>query len=78
MVDGFDSSFSCGPEGNVQITEIRLPLHYDDINFDFRNLGAFANTVVNGVGMYFLQSQEEAMIREIREAIRDNFNSLIC
>jgi hypothetical protein len=70
--------FSCGPEGNVLITEIGLPLNYDDVNFKFNNLGAFANTVVNGVGMYFLKSQEDMMISEIRKVIRKEVNSLIC
>ncbi len=78
MVDGFESSFSCGPEGSVQITEIRLPLEYDDVNFDFKNLGAFANSVVNGVGIYFLQSQEDAMVKKLRSEIKEKFNSLIC
>ena len=78
MLDGFSSSFTCGAEGNVQISKLRLPLEYDDINFDFQNLGAFANTVINGVGIYFLQTQEEIMIRGIRNAIKSKFNSLVC
>ncbi len=79
MSDGTDGPFpSCGPSGSVHIAEIRLPLEYEDINFDFRNLGDFANTVVNGVGVYVLQTQEETMVAQLRKAIKDKFNSLIC
>ncbi len=60
------------------ITDIGLPLMYDDVNFKFDNLGAFANTVVNGVGIYFLQSQEEMLITEIRKVLKREVNSLIC
>lgn len=63
---------------NVLIEGINIPLRYDDIDFKFNNLGTFANTVVNGVGIYFLQTQEEFLVGEIRKAIKKNVNSLIC
>lgn len=63
---------------NVLIEEINIPLRYDDIDFKFENLGAFANTVVNGVGIFFLQTQEVLLVSQIRKAIRENINSLIC
>ena len=66
------------PEKNILIEEINIPLRYDDIDFKFHNLGSFANTVVNGVGIYFLQTQEETLVREVRKAIKKNVNSLIC
>jgi hypothetical protein len=63
---------------NVLITEIGIPLKYADVDFKFQNLGSFANTVVNGVGIYFLKSQEELLVGEIRKGIKKNVNSLIC
>ena len=63
---------------NVLIEEITIPLRYDDIDFKFENLGSWANTAVNGVGIYFLQTQEESIVKEIRKAIKQNVNSLIC
>lgn len=65
-------------ESNVLIEEINVMLRYDDIDFKFNNLGSFANTVVNGVGIFFLQTQEETLVNEIRKAIKKNINSLIC
>ena len=69
---------SSGEEAEVLITEIILPLKYSDVDFKFNNLGSFANNLVNGIGMHFLMSQEEMIVREIRKAIKQNVNSLIC
>ena len=55
-----------------------MPLEYADVNFKFDNLGAFANTVVNAVGIYFLKTQEEMLVGEIRKGIKKSVNSLIC
>lgn len=80
------TSISCyanGPgfgreEEGVLITDIKLPLKYDDVNFRFDNLGSFANNVVNGIGVYFLQSQEELLVGSIRALVKEHVNSLIC
>ena len=56
----------------------RLPLEYADVNFKFENLGAFANTVVNAVGIYFLKTQEEMLVGQIRKELKKNVNSIIC
>ena len=64
--------------GNVLITEIRFPLKYADVDFKFEGIGDFANTVVNAAGIYFLQTQEELVVGNIRKAVRKNVNSLIC
>lgn len=79
----FDDAFPTGdfdePQvGNVYVTKIGMPLDYDDVDFNFENLGGFANTVANGVGIYFLQSQEDMLIGKVKKAIKDNISSLIC
>ena len=56
----------------------RLPLEYADVNFKFENLGAFANTVVNAVGIYFLKTQEEMLVGQIRKELKKNVKSIIC
>ena len=63
---------------NVLITEIEMPLAYKDVNFKFEGLGAFANNMINGVGIYMLQTQEATIKEEIRKNIKMNVNSLIC
>ena len=63
---------------NVLIEEIRIPLNYDDIDFLFKGLGNFANNAINGIGIYILQTQEETLVGQVRKAIKENVNSLIC
>ena len=65
-------------EGDVLITKIEMPLEYEDIDFRFKKLGDFANNVVNGVGIYFLQTQETVLVNAMKKAIKDKVNSLIC
>merc|ERR1719369_1570134 len=56
-VDGY--RFECGTDGAVIITELGIPVNYDDISFNFHNIGAFYNTVVNGVGVYIIKTSEK-------------------
>ena len=63
---------------NVLIEEIQIKLGYDDIDFSFENLGNFANNMINVIGVYILQTQEETLVGQIRKAIKENVNSLIC
>ena len=63
---------------NVLLENIDIPLRYDDISFVFDNLGAFANTAVNMIGTYILQTQQAAMVAKVKKSIQENINSLIC
>ena len=63
---------------NVLIEEIQIKLGYDDIDFSFENLGNFANNMINLIGVGALQTQEETLVGQIRKAIKENVNSLIC
>ena len=65
-------------DDKVVIDEILIPLEYDDVDFRFNNLGPFANTVVNGIGVFFLKSQEDVLIGAIKKLIQQNVHSLIC
>ncbi len=69
---------ACDSDGQAHVAAIEIPLTYDDVDFRFDKLGVFANQVVNGVGIYFLQSQEELLVSKIRSVIKDKVNSLIC
>ena len=60
------------------IDEILIPLEYDDVDFRFNNLGTFANTVVNGIGVFFLKSQEDTLVGAIKKLIQHHVHSLIC
>jgi len=78
------STRSCSDESflfddpNVLITEIEMPLSYEDVNFKFVGLGAFANNMINTMGIYMLQTQEATIKEHIRKNIKTHVNSLIC
>ena len=65
-------------DSKVIIDQIGIPLNYADVDFRFENLGKFANTMVNGVGVYILKTQEEIIVGEIRKTIKKYVHSLIC
>ena len=65
-------------EDNVLLENIKIPLRYDDIDFEFNNLGSIGNTAMNVIGPTLLQEQEAVLVEEFRKLIQENFNSLIC
>lgn len=68
----------CGKDGRVRITEMEIPLKYDDISFNLHNLGTFYNTAVNALGIYLIKTQEEALVWLLKEMVKREVNSLIC
>ena len=68
----------CGPEGNVIISEMGFPLKYDKLHTRFGGLGAFVNSMASGIGAYFLQMQEELIIKEIKSVLETEVSSLLC
>ena len=76
--EGESDGDRCGPEGNVVISEMGFPFRYDAVNFRFDNLGPFVNSMASGIGAYFIQMQEELIIKEIKSVIRKEVGSLLC
>jgi len=74
----FNDDVNSIDDDKVVIDEILIPLEYDDVDFRFNNLGTFANTVVNGIGVFFLKSQEDVLIGAVKKLIQQNVHSLIC
>ena len=71
----------CTPEAienNVLLENINIPLRYDDIYFEFNNLGSIGNTAMNVIGPTLLLEQEAVLVEEFRKLIKQNISSLIC
>mgnify|MGYP006863522781 FL=1 len=71
----------CTPQAivdNVLFENINIPLGYNDINFEFNNLGSIGNTAMNVIGPTLLKEQEAILVEEFSKFIKYNFNSLIC
>jgi len=73
-----ESVLDCGENGDVHITDIEIPFNYDDISINFDNLGYGYNAVINGLSIFILKTQEEALVTFLKESIKDQIHSLIC
>eukprot|EP00092_Neocalanus_flemingeri_P028429 GFUD01030870.1.p1 GENE.GFUD01030870.1~~GFUD01030870.1.p1 ORF type:complete len:353 (+),score=74.22 GFUD01030870.1:64-1122(+) len=72
------SKIECGKNGDVLITDIEIPFNYDDISINFANLGYAYNAVINGLSIFILKTQEEALVTFLKDSIKEQVNSLIC
>ena len=82
----FDFCFSkCQLEDNkthikkdVLVENIKIALNYEDIFFNFQNLGAFANAAINMIGTYIMQIQQVDLVEQIRKVIQEDSINLKC
>ena len=65
-------------EENVIVENIKIALNYEDIFFNFQNLGAFANAAINMIGTYILQIQQADLVEQIRKVIQEDSKNLKC
>jgi len=65
-------------EEDVLVENIKIALKYEDIFFNFQNLGAFANAAINMIGTYILQIQQADLVEQIRKVIQEDSKNLKC
>ena len=65
-------------EEDVLVENVKIALNYEDIFFNFQNLGAFANAAINMIGTYILQIQQADLVEQIRKMIQDDSKNLKC
>ena len=73
-----ETNLDCGKNGDVMITDLKIPFNYDDISINFANLGYGYNAVINGLSIFILKTQEEALVTFLKDSIRQQLSSLIC
>ena len=73
-----NKELECGRVGDVLITNIGIPFTYDDISINFENLGYTYNTVINGLSIFILKTQEKTLLSLVKDKIRSTVHSLIC
>jgi len=73
-----DTRAGCDERGNAIITDLRIPLEYDEVNFHMENLGEFYNSVVNGIGVFLISSQAELAVTALQGLIAKNIASFTC
>merc|ERR1719402_510263 len=73
-----DTVDGCGREDNLVITDIQLPLNYDDITFTFDNIGYVISSAVNFIGGIVIDLQKSQIVEIVRGGVRDQLPSLLC
>merc|ERR1711915_68786 len=73
-----ESNSWCNKSGQVLITDIEIPFNYDDISINLDNLGYGYNAVINGLNIFIIKTQEDALVTYIRNFIKEQFNSFMC
>jgi len=73
-----DTRAGCDERGNAIITDLKIPLEYDEVNFHMENLGEFYNSVVNGIGVFLISSQNQLAVASLKGLIARNIASFTC
>jgi len=68
----------CDKIGDVVITNLGIPFNYEDISINFDNLGSGYNTLINGISLFFLKTQEETLVSSFKRTIKEKVHSIIC
>ena len=71
-------NMECDRVGDVLMTDIGIPFTYDDISINFDNLGYTYNTVINGMSIFILKTQEKNLLTYVKDQVKNTVNSLIC
>lgn len=67
----------CGQEGAV-VTEIKFPLLYKKIDFDFENIGTVLGTAVDVIGGLVIERERRNLVNILKDGITTEVKSLIC
>ena len=73
-----NKNLECQRVRDVLISEIGVPLKYDDISINFTNLGYAANTAINGLSIFAIKAQEQNLLSLVMDQVKNTVNSLIC
>jgi len=73
-----DTRAGCDQQGNAIITDLKIPLVYDEVTFHMDNLGEFYNSVVNGIGVFLISSQNDLAVSALKGLIARSIASFAC
>jgi len=71
LVDG------CGKEGAV-VTKLGFPFDYQDIKYEFENIGTVLSTAVDVIGGLVIERERKNLVKLLKDGIAMEVNSLIC
>jgi len=78
MEIGLETVDGCERKEDLILNKVRLPLDYEDVEFDFKNIGTVLSGVVNVIGEMALQFSEDTLIDVINDAVRKEIPTFLC
>ena len=73
-----DAEADCDEEGNAKITDLDIPLEYDTIEFNMENLDKSFDTVIQGILVMLIESQNTLAVGALRRLITSSISTLMC
>ena len=73
-----DTDAECDSAGEAKITELNIPLLYDTLTFDMENLDKAFDTVIQGILVILLETQNMLAVAALRALIAQSVGSLMC
>jgi len=75
---GMDTVNGCNRTSDVIFTYLRFPLEYDEVDFNFANLGGVLESVVGIVGGMAISISETAVIDAVNGVLKSEVSTLLC
>ena len=73
-----DTDAECDSAGEAKITELNIPLLYDTLTFDMNELDDAFDTVIQGILIILIETQNMLAVAALRALIAQSVGSLMC
>ena len=73
-----DTDAECDSAGEAKITELNIPLLYDPLTFDMNELDDAFDTVIQGILIILIETQNMLAVAALRALIAQSVGSLMC
>ena len=74
----FDTFNGCGKINNLILKDIQLPIDYDNIVFDFINIGPVLGSIVDTIGNLAFSFSEGLIKTGVQDLLRREVPTLLC
>ena len=78
IIINFDTVDGCGEKNNLVLRDIRIPIDYDNIVFDFTNIGSVLGSIVDTIGNLAISFSEGILKAGVEDVLAREVPSLLC
>jgi len=75
---GMDAVDGCNKTGDVVFTKIAFPILYDEINFQFDNLGTVLDSAISIIGEMALDLSKGMLVDVVKDQLKAEVDTLLC